>query len=58
MDEIIVMDEIGPREGRLDSRGIEIPLEPAGKGGAAQFPASDRNLKDLPDSRSRGRLLT
>ena len=33
------MDEIGPGEGRLDSRGIEIPLEPAGKGGVAQFPA-------------------
>ena len=39
MDEIIVMDEIGPREGRLDSRGIEIPLKPAGKGDVAQFPA-------------------
>ena len=23
----------------LDSRGIEIPLKPAGKGGVAQFPA-------------------
>ena len=33
------MDEIGPGEGRLDSRGIEIPLKPAGKGGVAQFPA-------------------
>ena len=35
----IVIDEIGPGEGRLDSRGIEIPLKPAGKGGVAQFPA-------------------
>ena len=33
MDEIVVMDEIGPGEGRLDSGGIEIPLKPAGKGG-------------------------
>ena len=35
----IVIDEIGPGEGCLDSRGIEIPLKPAGKGGVAQFPA-------------------
>ena len=35
----IVIDEIGPGEGRLDSGGIEIPLKPAGKGGVAQFPA-------------------
>ena len=35
------MDEIGPGEGRLDSRGIEIALKPAGKGGVAQFPAGD-----------------
>ena len=26
----IVMDEIGPGEGGLDSGGIEIPLKPAG----------------------------
>ena len=36
----IVIDEIGPGEGRLDSGGIEIPLKPAGKGGLAQVPAS------------------
>ena len=35
----IVIDEIGPGEGLLDSGGIEIPLKPAGKGGVAQFPA-------------------
>ena len=35
----IVVDEIGPGEGLLDSGGIEIPLKPAGKGGVAQFPA-------------------
>ena len=35
----IGIDEIGPGEGRLDGRGIEIPLKPAGKGGVAQFPA-------------------
>ena len=37
--EVIVIDEIGPGEGLLDSGGIEIPLKPAGKGGMAQFPA-------------------
>ena len=35
----IATDVIGPGKGRLDSRGIDIPLKPAGKGGAAQFPA-------------------
>ena len=35
----IVVDEIGPGEGLLDSGGSEIPLKPAGKGGVAQFPA-------------------
>ena len=31
----IVVDDIGPGEGGLDSGGIEIPLKPAGKGGMA-----------------------
>ena len=32
----IVIDGIGPREGRLDRGGIGTPLNPAGKGGVAQ----------------------
>ena len=39
MDENIVMDEIGPREGRLDRGGIGTPINPARKGGVAQVPA-------------------
>ena len=35
----IVIDGIGPREGLLDRGGIGIQLNPAGKGGMAQFPA-------------------
>ena len=35
----IVIDGIGPREGRLDRGGIGTPLNPAGKGGVAQVPA-------------------
>ena len=37
----IVIDEIGPAagEGLLDRGGMDIPLNPAGKGGVAQVPA-------------------
>ena len=35
----IVIDEIGPGEGRLGSWGIEGPFNPAGEGGVAQVPA-------------------
>ena len=35
----IVIDEIGPGEGRLDSWGIEGPFNPAGEGGVAQVRA-------------------
>ena len=31
----IVIDEIGPGEGLLDRGGMDIPLNPAGKGGVA-----------------------
>ena len=35
----IVIDELGPGEGLLDRGGMDIPLNPAGKGGVAQVPA-------------------
>ena len=35
----IVIDEVGPGEGRLESWGIEVPFNPAGEGGVAQVPA-------------------
>ena len=35
----VVIDEVGPGEGRLESWGIEVPFNPAGEGGVAQVPA-------------------
>ena len=43
----ILIDEIGPGEGLLDSGGIEISLKPAGKGGVAQIPAGEGETENM-----------
>ena len=53
----IVIDEVGPGEGRLESWGIEVPFNPAGEGGVAQVPAGSPAQATTCGERRCGQLV-